>query len=130
MKKIKFISNKGSKGEDKLDIDILDRSLLKSLLDKNISFHEIMNTYNIRTSIAFDIPASILGFVYVSRRGNYHLILNGNVNYTSQCKAFVHEIKHITYDLPNMGYIIGLDMQHIYFENEANKVAESIVKYL
>ncbi|MGJ0846910.1 hypothetical protein ACR77J_09475 [Tissierella praeacuta] len=113
-----------------MNIDILDKSLLKSLLDETISFHEIMNAYNVRTSIAFNIPASILGFVYVSRRGNYHLILNGNVNYKTQCRTFVHEIKHITYDLPKIGYIVGLDMQHTYFENEADMVAESVVRYL
>lgn len=113
-----------------MNIDILDKSLLKSLLDETISFHEIMNAYNVRTSIAFNIPASILGFVYVSRRGNYHLILNGNVNYKTQCRTFVHEIKHITYDLPKIGYIVGLDMQHTYFENEADMLAEGIIRYL
>ncbi|SHE79881.1 hypothetical protein SAMN02745784_01832 [Tissierella praeacuta DSM 18095] len=113
-----------------MNIDILDKSLLKSLLDETISFHEIMNAYNVRTSIAFNIPASILGFVYVSRRGNYHLILNGNVNYKTQCRTFVHEIKHITYDLPKIGYIVGLDMQHTYFENEADMLAEKIITYL
>lgn len=112
-----------------MNIDILDKSLLKSLLDENISFHEVMNAYNIRTSIACNIPASILGFVYVSRRGNYHLILNGNVNYETQCKTFVHEIKHITYDLPSMGYIIGLDMQYTYFEDGADMVAEEFLSY-
>lgn len=111
-------------------MDILDKSLLKSLLDETISFHDIMNAYNVRTSIACNLPVSILGFVYVSRRGNYHLILNGNVNYETQCKTFVHEIKHITYDLPQAGYIIGLDMQHTHLEKNADKVAEGIIKYL
>lgn len=58
-----------------MNIDILDESLLKSLMDETISFYEVMNAYNIRTSIACNLPSSILGFVYVSRRGNYHLIL-------------------------------------------------------
>lgn len=112
-----------------MNIDILDESLLKSLMDETISFYEVMNAYNIRTSIACNLPSSILGFVYVSRRGNYHLILNGNVNYETQCKTFVHEIKHITYDLPSMGYIIGLDMQHKSLESEADRVAECITSY-
>ena len=89
-----------------------------------------MNAYNIRTSIACNLPASVLGFVYVSRRGNYHLILNGNVNYETQCKTFVHEIKHITYDLPKAGYIIGLDMQHAHLESEADKVAEAMYFFI
>ncbi len=106
---------------------ILDKSLLRSLLDETISFHEVMNAYNVRTSIALNIPANILGFVYVSRRSNYHLVLNGNVNYETQCRTFIHEIKHITYDLPKVGYIIGLDMQHISFEKDANRVAEQFL---
>lgn len=111
-------------------MDILDKPLLKSLIDGNISFHEVMNAYNIRTSIAFNLESSVLGFVYFSRRGNYHLILNGNVNYETQCKTFVHEIKHITEDMPKMGYMIGLNMQYEYFEDEADMVAEGVIKYL
>jgi hypothetical protein len=30
--------------------------------------------------------------------------------------AYNNEIKHIVNDLPNIGYIIGLDMQHDQFE--------------
>ncbi len=110
-------------------MNILDKPLLKSLIDGNISFHEVMNAYNIRTFIAFNLESSILGFVYLSRRGNYHLILNGNVNYETQCKTFVHEIKHISEDMPKIGYMIGLDMQYTHFENEADVMAENIIKY-
>lgn len=112
-----------------MSVDILDENLLKSLLDENISFHEIMNAYNIRTSIG-NLPSRILGFVYVSRRGKHHLVLNGNVNYETQCKTFVHEIKHITYDLPSTGYIIGLNMQHTTLESEADEVAENMYSYI
>ena len=111
-------------------MDILDKSLLKSLLNQTLSFHEVMNAYNIKTSIASNLPSSILGFVYYSKRGNYHLVLNGNVNYETQCKTFVHEIKHITYDIPKIGYIVGLDMHRAYFENEADSVSEEVHKYI
>lgn len=121
---------KATKGVTQLDMNILDKPLLKSLIDGNISFHEVMNAYNIRTSIAFNLESSILGFVYLSRRGNYYLILNGNVNYETQCKTFIHEIKHISEDMPKIGYMIGLDMQYTHFENEADVMAENIVKYL
>ncbi len=113
-----------------MDINILDRPLFKSLLDKTISFHEIMNAFNIRASIAFNIPANVLGFVYVSRKGNYHLILNGNANYETQHKTFIHEIKHIAYDLPRAGYIIGLNMQHTGLECRADMIAEGIIRYI
>ena len=110
-------------------MDIEDNRLLKSLMDKTISFHDVMSAYDIRTFIAFNLSGKVLGFVYVSRRGYYHLILNGNVNYEMQCKTFIHEIKHITYDMPKTGYIIGLDMQYSEIEKEADMMAESIVKY-
>lgn len=109
---------------------MLDNRLFKSLMDETIPFHDVMNTYDIRTFIAFNLPGNILGFVYVSRRGHYHLILNGNVTYETQCKTFIHEIKHITYDMPKIGYIIGLDMQYAEIENEADMVAEDMVNYL
>jgi hypothetical protein len=84
-----------------------------------MSFHEVMNTFDIRTKIALNLPSSIYGFVYVSKKGNYHIILNGNINYETQCSVFLHEIKHIIYDIPTIGYIIGLDMQHMKFESSS-----------
>jgi len=121
---------KATKGVLQMKIDILDEPLLRSLIDGNISFHEVMNAYDIRTSIAFNLECSVLGFVYLSRRKKYHLILNGNVNYETQCKTFVHEIKHITQDMPQMGYMIGINMQYTYFENEADIIAERVIKYI
>lgn len=111
-----------------MNINILKNPLLRSLLDRTIPFHETMNAYGIKTSIVSDIPAEVLGFVYVSRRGNCHLILNGNVNYKNQCKTFIHEIKHIACDLPCVKYIIGLDMQHTNLEHKADVAANNIVK--
>lgn len=111
-------------------MEILDKQLLKSLINEDICFHEVMNAYNIRSSIACNLPSSILGFVYLSRQNNYHLVLNGNVNYETQCRTFVHEIRHISEDMPSMGYIIGLDMQYTYFESKADMVAEAISKYI
>lgn len=106
-----------------MSIEILDKALLKSLLNEDISFYEVMNAYNIKTTIACNIPASVLGFVYLSRRNNYHLILNGNVNYETQCHTFVHEVKHIVSDMPKIGYIIGVDMHHTYIERDADEMA-------
>ncbi len=82
-----------------------------------MSFHEVMNTFDIKTSIAFNLPSAIQGFVYVSKQGNYPIILNGNLNYETQCRVFLHEMKHILSDMPVMGYVIGLDMQYKKFEN-------------
>lgn len=110
-------------------MDILDKPLLKALLNEDIPFYEVMNAYNIKTTIACNLPSSTLGFVYLSRRGNYHLILNGEVNYKTQCKTFVHEIKHIANDMPQLGYIIGLDMQYTYMEQSADIVAAQLYNF-
>ena len=107
-------------------MDILDKPLLKALLNEDIPFYEVMNAFDVKTTIAFNVPSSMLGFVYLSRRGNYHLMLNGNVNYQTQCHVFIHEVKHIVEDMPKVCYIIGLDMQHTYKEQSADIVAEQL----
>jgi len=99
-------------------INLLETPLLKALLDESISFHEVMNAFDIKVSIAFNISQSVYGFVYRSNQKGYLLVLNGNINYETQCRVFLHEIKHIINDMPNMGYIIGMDMQYALFEIE------------
>ncbi|OGO77630.1 MAG: hypothetical protein A2Y23_11790 [Clostridiales bacterium GWB2_37_7] len=101
-----------------MKIKLLDAPILKALLDDSMYFHDVMNAYGIKTSIAFNLPAAIYGFVYKGIKGNYLLVLNGNINYKTQCEVFLHEIKHIISDMPNIGYIIGLDMQHTVLETE------------
>lgn len=112
-----------------MNVDILDKPLLKSLLNETIPFHDVMNAYNIKTSLASDLSSSVLGFTYVSKRGNYHLILNANLSYETKLKTFVHEIKHIIEDIPKIGYMIGLDMQYTKFEKDSDMVAEMLVNY-
>lgn len=113
-----------------MNMDILDKPLLKSLLNETIPFSDVMNAYNIKTYVATDLSSTVLGFTYVSRRGYYHLVLNGNLNYETQLKTFVHEIKHIVEDLPAIGYMIGFDKQYTFFEKSADKVSERIINYL
>jgi len=112
------------------NINLLDTSLMRALMDETIPFHDIMNAFGIRTHIVFNLPASVLGFTYVSRRGNYHLLLNGNINYNTQVKTFLHEIQHILNDMPRCGYIIGLNMEHLKLEDEADKVSRQLFRYL
>ena len=101
-----------------MNVDLLEKSLLKSLLDGTIPFTDVMNAYDVKTTLSFELPSHVLGFVYVSRRGNYHMILNAEVNTETQYRTFIHEIKHIACDLPKVGYLIGLDMQHTQLELE------------
>ncbi len=100
-------------------INLLETPLLKALLDESIPFHEVMNAFDIKVSIAFNLSQSVYGFVYRSNRKGYLLVLNGNINYETQCRIFLHEIKHIIADMPNIGYIIGIDNQHTILESES-----------
>jgi hypothetical protein len=109
-------------------LSILEEPLFRALIDGNIPFYEVMSTFGIQVTIG-NMPSSTLGFTYVSRKGYYHLILNGNIDYETQCRTFIHEIKHITSDMPKMGYVIGLDMQRTEFEVEADRVAEAVGQY-
>jgi len=104
-------------------MDLLEGPLLKVLLDGTIPFYEVMNLFGIRVTIA-NLPPAILGFTYQSRKGRYHLLLNGNISYQTQCKTFIHEVKHILNEMPKLSYVIGLDMSRTTFEIEADHVAE------
>lgn len=101
-------------------IQLLDEPLIRSLLDETISFYEVMNAYNIQTQVAFVLPPSVYGFVFLSKNSNYYIILNGNINYETQVRTFVHEVKHIVEDCPKHNYIIGIDMQHTELEDDSD----------
>lgn len=101
-----------------MNINLLDESLVRALLDENIPFYEVMSSFNINTQVAFNLPAYIKGFVYVSRRGNYYIILNGKLNSEGQCKTLVHELKHIIEDVPTTSYYIGINCQYYEIEND------------
>ena len=112
-----------------MPIDLLDKPLLKGLIKGDIPFHELMYAYGIRVIIA-NISSKIYGFVYVSSKNNPYIILNGNISYETQCKVFIHELKHILTDTPKQSYYIGLNMQHEYIEREADMLAEKLIKLI
>lgn len=112
-----------------MEMELLDKQLYKLLSNKELSPHDILNNYNIKLTIVHELSSLIYGFVYLSRLGSYHLIINGNINYMAQKRTFIHEIKHIISDMPQIGYIIGIDMQRTKLEAETDKIAESIALY-
>ena len=109
-------------------LNILEEPPFRALNDGNIPFYEVMTCFRIRVTIG-NLPPMIYGFVYVSRKGYYHLRLNGNINYRTQCQTFIHEIKHIVADIPKMSYFIGLDMRRCELEANADRVAEAVGQY-
>lgn len=104
-------------------ISLLDVPLLQSLISGAISFHEIMNLFGVKVTIT-DLHATVYGFVYFSRRGFYHIVINNKISYKMQCEVFIHELKHIINDMPKSCYVIGLDMYRMPFEIEADHAAE------
>lgn len=104
-------------------------SLLNTLTDETIPVYEALRIYNISITV-LDMPASLLGIVYVTRRLNYKILINNNINYEYQQNVLAHELKHIIYDIPKMGYIIGVDMHRTTFEQDADCVGKIIEQYL
>ncbi len=98
--------------------------LLNSLLSGHLSFLDILGAYNIKLAVVNHLNQNILGMVYKTKRQNYVIVLNGDVNYETQCSVFLHEIYHIENHLPSTGYYIGLDMQHSKIEIEADSKLE------
>jgi len=106
-------------------LNIMEAPLIRALIDETIPFFEVMNSFGVKVTIA-NLPPSILGFTYISRKGKYHLVLNGNINHKTQCKTFVHELKHIITDMPKMSYYIGMDKQKYKIEFEADLVSDML----
>lgn len=108
-----------------MSLQFLDKQLLRGLVDENIPFYDVMTAFNIRTTIA-NLPFDVHAFVYVSKKNNYHIIMNGNLSSDTQYKVFCHELKHILSDLPSKGYIVGLNMQYENFERSADLFVKEI----
>lgn len=48
--------------------------------------------------------------VYKTKRQNYIIILNGNINYETQCKVFLHE----EYEICAYHSLSQIDIQHYF----------------
>lgn len=100
-------------------------SLIRSLFDGTIPFYDVLSTYNL--TVTFEDIGSFKGAVYLSRKGNYHIIINESLNPETQRQVFFHELKHIIEDIPGMPYIIiGLDMQRHEFEVSADSYLKEV----
>lgn len=105
----------------KIKGDYMQERILNSLINGYLSFFDILRSYDINLAVVNHLSSNILGMVYKTKRQNYVIVLNGNINYETQCKVFLHELYHIENHMPTMGYCIGLDMQHTPLELEAEK---------
>lgn len=82
-------------------------------------FSDVLKENNIRVEL-IKLSPRVLGLVYRSRKGNYHIIINKNITWEMQQLVLIHELKHVKYDIPRIPYIIGLDMQFCVRERRAD----------
>lgn len=109
--------------------NIINKSLRTSLQRTYISLQEWARDNNIYHSF-IKLVSGVYGFVYRSSFGNYYIIINKNLTKEMQREVFCHEVEHIMYDLPEQGYIIGLDMQYTTIEKKADLFALEIAASL
>jgi Zn-dependent peptidase ImmA (M78 family) len=74
------------------------------------------------------IGEGITGCVYLSKKQRYHIFISDSLSPEATREVFCHEMHHILYDLPEIPYIIGIDMQREEIEEKANKFARIIMK--
>lgn len=80
-------------------------------------------------STVYPLNAGIWGFVYKSKYSEYLIIIDSHLNNELQKEVFCHEVEHIMYDMPEEGYIIGMDMQYTIMEDKDTlRVAEKLEK--
>jgi len=65
----------------------------------------------------------VKGFVYLSKKGTYHIFIADTLSPEAQSEVLAHEMHHIKHDLPPGHYFIGLDAQGTDFEIKANSSA-------
>lgn len=94
--------------------------LLECLPGEIISFDEAMRAHNI---YPHEVPleGQVAAFVYYSERGRYHIFVSTFLSPQARREVFLHEIHHITEDMPRKGYILGLDMYREPLEQRADQ---------
>ena len=103
----------------------LEKNIRNSLQRVYINYQQWARANNIYHQFV-KIDTSIYGFVYLSSFGNYYIIINKNLTRELQKEVFLHEVEHIMYDMPVVGYIIGIDMQYSPIEKRADEFAKVI----
>ncbi|QNB46849.1 hypothetical protein BR63_11330 [Thermanaerosceptrum fracticalcis] len=72
------------------------------------------------------LGGEVLAFVYRSKKNNFHIFVNESLSIEIQRKVFIHELYHITFDMPEVGYILGVDKQRSPMEKEADIFSRKI----
>lgn len=102
-----------------------DKKIRTALQRTYINYQEWARENEIYQKI-MPLSPEVYGFVYLSSTQKYFVIINDSLTSELQKEVFLHEVEHIIYDMPRLGYIIGLDMQHSSIEKNADKFADSM----
>lgn len=97
-----------------------DRKKRTALQRTYINYQEWARENNIFHTFV-PLKPSIYGFVYHSSTHKYFIIINTNLTLELQKEVFLHEVEHIMYDMPEIGYFIGVDMQYSSMEKQADQ---------
>ena len=116
------------KSPEKIDLNETDDSLLRTLMDDTVNYHDILACHGIKVSFA-EFYDAIHALVYYSKRGYYHITINSLLTFPFQRRAFIHEIKHIIDDIPKCTYTVCFDedTDDVYrMEVEADRFMEEV----
>lgn len=83
-----------------------------------------LNTY----SHIVPLGGETLAFVYRSKMNNFHIFVNESLPPEVRKEVFAHELHHITFDMPEAGYILGMDRQRSPIEINADIFAYNLLK--
>jgi len=100
-----------------------DKKIRTALQRTYINYQEWARENEIYQKI-MPLSPKVYGFVYLSSFHKYFIIINKDLTKELQKEVFLHEVEHIVYDMPKLGYVIGLDMQHCSIEKDADRFAK------
>lgn len=100
--------------------------LLSLLFKSDIDFNEILEANNITVQL-YSLNTEVYGFVVYGRHDNYYIIINSRLDTYTQLKTFIHELIHITKDMPYTSHYFGLNMEGKYLESRVDELAEQII---
>lgn len=102
---------------------------LCGFLDGTDSFGDFLQLNAILVNVV-DMPGTVQGFIYISLKGEYHIVINNNLSPATKQEILIHELKHIFKDFPKLGFVIGLDFQYNEMEVETDIFSKKVVKML
>ena len=94
--------------------------VIRAIKDYSYDIDEILRTFNIFTHM-WDLNGDVSAFVFKSRKGRFHIVVNEWLSHETKQKVFLHELYHIVEDMPKKPYILGLDMHRHESEKAADK---------